>query len=193
MLDADRKWFMKEGASPAALESLKSALGQKLPANYLDTRIAKSTDNSFSVSFPCEWLLLEPGFKSTKTSRTPSSQSTAPDQTLPSLQLVLQSHLHEHDLNADRVAELCGTSKRTLARRLAELGTSLKAELDALRRKLALGALSDAVAAVEAIKKSLSTKTGGTTGGNTDDTAGQDKTTTGGGTTEEVSGSSDCG
>ena len=63
--------------------------------------------------------------------------------------------------------------------------SGLAAELDALRRKLALGALSDAVAAVEAIKKSLSTKTGGTTGGSTDDTAGQGEATTGGGTTEE--------
>ena len=113
-----------------------------LPANYLGTRIAKSTGNSFSVSFPCEWLLLEPGFKPKKTATTTSSQATAPDQTRPSLQLVLQSHLHEHDLNADRVAELCGTSKRTLARRLAELDTSLKAELDALRQAKAEAALS---------------------------------------------------
>ena len=42
--------------------------------------------------------------------------------------------MHEPGLDAEHVAHLCGISKRTLVRRLAELDTSLKHELDQLRR-----------------------------------------------------------
>lgn len=126
-----------------------------LPPGYLGTRVATSTDNSFSVSFPCEWLLLEPGIRRTKKALRTSAESNAPDQTLPSLQLILQSRLHEHDLNVDQVAELCGMSKRTLARRLAELGTSLKAELDGLRQAKAEVALATSELTISQIGQSV--------------------------------------
>ena len=42
-----------------------------------------------------------------------------------------------HVVNAGHVAHLCGISKRTLVRRLAELGTTLKQELNQLRQQQA--------------------------------------------------------
>ena len=50
---------------------------------------------------------------------------------------VLLANLHDPKLNADRVASLRSISKRTLARRLSAVASSLKDEINILRQKQA--------------------------------------------------------
>ena len=60
---------------------------------------------------------------------------------LTALRHIFDAHLHEPGLDGERIAHLCGVSKRTLYRRLSEQGTSLKQELDQLRLDKASTAL----------------------------------------------------
>ena len=104
------------------------------PADYHGIKLARTDTGGFSVSFPSSWLLLEPQLQhGNGTADTGLARSQAPEDTLLALRYVLEAHLHETGLNTERVAQLCGVSKRTLVRRLSELDTSLKAELDQLR------------------------------------------------------------
>ena len=115
-----------------------------LPPGYLDVRVARGDTMGFRVAFPCDWLLLEPAaaqelYRPKLKSR--SVHAAVPTDSLPALRHILDSHLHETGLESERVAELCGFSKRTLARRLSEHDTTLKAELDRLRAARAKTAL----------------------------------------------------
>ena len=49
----------------------------------------------------------------------------------------LQPHIHEFNLTAERVAEICGINKRTLARKLQARGTSVTQVLAEMRKTLA--------------------------------------------------------
>ena len=121
-----------------------------IPAGQAGLRLAKGADLGLSLAFPSEWLLLPPSLDGRSTTATPSASEALPAQaSVPeSLRLVLAPHLHEAGLNAERVAELCGLSKRTLARRLQQSGTSLSAEIAALRRARAERLLADPELAV---------------------------------------------
>ena len=112
-----------------------------IPPGYLNVRLAKGDSLGFRVAFPCEWLLLEPVLAQKHFQANTAAAATIPSDSLPALRHVLSRHLHETGLDAQRVAELCGFSKRTLARRLSEHNTTLKAELDALRLARAKTAL----------------------------------------------------
>lgn len=150
---------------------LKSALGRHwvgkevlatvcdpavFPGNFFDILIARGDTNGFSVAFPCQWLLLEPQlappqqpeFNGASTANTPSDMLTA-------LRHILDAHLHEAGLDGERIAHLCGVSKRTLYRRLYELDTSLKREMDQLRLKKASAALATGDKSVASIGASL--------------------------------------
>ena len=104
------------------------------PPGYHSIKLAQTDTSGFSVSFPSAWLLLQPQLKHGARPHTRTlPRSQAPEDTLLALRYILEAHLHEPGLDTGRVAQLCGVSKRTLVRRLSELGTSLKAELDQLR------------------------------------------------------------
>jgi AraC-like DNA-binding protein len=104
------------------------------PRNYHGIKLAKTGTSGFSVSFPSDWLLLEPQLHQLGgRAEQVLPRSQAPKDTLLALRYILEAHLHEPGLDTERVAKLCGVSKRTLVRRLSELDTSLKTELDQLR------------------------------------------------------------
>lgn len=108
------------------------------PSDYLGVHLAHSNTEGFSVAFPCEWLLLPPHLKSQPEKiQLHFSDSEAARTPLDALHHVLLANLHDPKLNAERVASLCGVSKRTLARRLSQMGSSLKAEIDKLRQQQA--------------------------------------------------------
>jgi AraC-like DNA-binding protein len=50
-------------------------------------------------------------------------------------------YLSQHDLNAERAAELCGFSKATLKRRLTAHRTAIFRELDIMKKEVAIDAL----------------------------------------------------
>lgn len=117
-----------------------------MPRNFWGVRIAQGNSRGLSITFPSNWLLLDAQAESWNTPLQPGAADTrAPADTLHALHYLLSAHLHEPNLGADRIARLWGVSKRTLARRLAEQGTSLKNEVDRMRQSHAESALlSDA-------------------------------------------------
>ncbi len=114
------------------------------PPGYYGIKLAQTDTSGFSVSFPSAWLLLEPQVQQ-PAGRAPRilPGSQAPEDTLLALRYILEAHLHEPRLDTGRVAQLAGVSKRTLVRRLSELNTSLKTELDQLRLERAKAMLRD--------------------------------------------------
>ena len=113
-----------------------------LPTGYLGVRVSQGDSLGFRVAFPAEWLLLEPAAaQERQRAESLSADANIPTDSLPALKHILLTHLPETDLDTARVAEICGLSKRTLARRMSELGTTLKAELDQLRATQAKSAL----------------------------------------------------
>jgi AraC-like DNA-binding protein len=108
------------------------------PHNYLDLYLAQTDTQGFNIAFPCEWLLLPPHLEPTLASAPLELRSSEVAQTpLEALHHILLANLHDPNLDSERVASLCGVSKRTLARRIAGMGSSLKTEIDALRQRQA--------------------------------------------------------
>ncbi|MEH6585011.1 MAG: helix-turn-helix domain-containing protein [Halioglobus sp.] len=106
------------------------------PSDYLGIHLAHSSTQGFTVAFPCEWLLLPPQLKNqSEQVQLQVNDSEAARTPMDALHHVLLANLHDPKLNAERVASLCGVSKRTLARRLEKMGSSLKTEIDMLRQK----------------------------------------------------------
>ena len=126
-----------------------------IPSEHLGVRVAKTGNDGFSLAFPSAWLLLKPALQQSDTKPSERLTSQAPSTSLPALRVLMAEHLHENALNTSRVAELCDMSKRTLARRLAELDTSVKAELDTLRRKAAEAALVTGQESITDIGRSI--------------------------------------
>jgi len=106
-----------------------------VPAGYRGIKTAITDTLGASISFPSTWLIspmagesLEPGRKLLPFESVPAS--TVVD----ALQQAVRPHIHEFNLDARRIAEICGLSKRTLARKLQIRGTNARQEIIALRR-----------------------------------------------------------
>lgn len=114
-----------------------------VPRQFFGVRLAKCDNWGFSVSFPGQWLLLDVNVpeNAQQVGQLPKEAAVL-DETLPALRSILNTHLHEAGLDTERVAQLCGIGSRTLIRRLANKGTTLKRELDRLRRACAEEALT---------------------------------------------------
>jgi AraC-like DNA-binding protein len=109
-----------------------------VPRGYYGIRLAVSDTLGPSISFPSEWLIWPIKFEqATAPSRRKATDhppaTLAPD----AFQQALQPHIHEFNLTSERVAEICGLNKRTLARKLQTRGTSVTQVLAEMRRTLA--------------------------------------------------------
>ena len=110
-----------------------------VPPLYLGIRTAGPDTLGASVSFPANWLIA-PLFGKARSpqQRSIPRDSNASAGTIVGLfRLALTPHIHEFDLNSDRVAGICGMSKRTLARKLQAQGTSMRKEIKSLKRERA--------------------------------------------------------
>lgn len=113
------------------------------PARYLGIRLARSGPSGFKVTFPTAWMLLKPRIKPTGQRKPTPSTVPAPSSHLDSLRVILSTYLADATLNTQRIASLCGVSSRTLARQLANQGTTVKGELDNLRSATAKSLLQN--------------------------------------------------
>jgi AraC-like DNA-binding protein len=114
-----------------------------VPEEYLGIKTAITDTFGASISFPTNWLIQShPGRNLAGTTEHVSAVSPLSGRFINALRITLQPHIHEFDLGADRVALICGLSKRTLARRLQARGTSLREELKSLRMSRAEKTLS---------------------------------------------------
>jgi AraC-like DNA-binding protein len=116
-----------------------------LPDSYLGVRTATTDTFGPSINFPCSWLFHPLAIKKTKVYNSAGlEKSPIPAQWIEALREILQHHIHEFDLSTQRVAEICGYSKRTLARKLQAHGTSIQREVAKMRRLRAEQELTNA-------------------------------------------------
>ena len=111
-----------------------------IPPGYLGIRVAATDTLGASVSFPMRWLLEKPAVSPARARAGPvKSEERAPvaSSVITSLRAVIRPHIHEFNLDAARIAQLLGFSRRTLDRLLREQGTSAHREVIALRRAFA--------------------------------------------------------
>ena len=115
-----------------------------IPPRYQGIKVARGELMELALTFPSEWTLLPMQLESAKERQHfggPGEQ--LPESVSDALRHVLKAHLHEPDLNIDRIAHLCGLNKRTLSRRLANAGTTVKHELSVQRQAAAEQALKN--------------------------------------------------
>jgi AraC-like DNA-binding protein len=106
-----------------------------LPHNYLGVRAAITDTFGPSINFPCSWLVFPLAMIRTKIyTSVELKKSPIPAQWIEAFRQNLQRHIHEFDLTTERVAEICGYSKRTLARKLQTHGTSIQREVANMRK-----------------------------------------------------------
>jgi AraC-like DNA-binding protein len=116
-----------------------------IPDGYLGIRTATTDTFGPSINFPCSWLVFPLTIKRTKAhNHAVLAKTPLPAQWIEALQQILQQHIHEFDLTSQRVAEICGYSKRTLARKLQAHGTSIQREIAKIRQARAEQALTNA-------------------------------------------------
>jgi AraC-like DNA-binding protein len=114
-----------------------------VPDEFLGIKAAITDTFGASINFPTNWLIQsQPGRNLAGTKKHTTAVSPPSGRFVNALRVTLQPHIHEFDLGADRVATICGLSKRTLARRLQTRGTSLRKELNSLRMSRAEKTLS---------------------------------------------------
>ena len=116
---------------------VKVCVSKVIPPYYLGTRVAGTDTRGASVSFPNQWLLLEPPSERQAKGNIPVAPAAPASELVSVLDQLLVPHLHEADLSTDRVAKLLGMSRRTLARQLQNNGTTLRSELARLRQQRA--------------------------------------------------------
>lgn len=106
-----------------------------LPAGYLGVHTAITDTFGASIRFPSSWLLFPLTLHKTRRYKAMDlKKAPIPDQWIEAFRQVLQGHVHEFDLTTQRIAEICGLSKRTLARRLKSHGTCVRQEVVTIRR-----------------------------------------------------------
>ncbi len=114
-----------------------------LPDSYLGVKAATTDTFGPSINFPCNWLILPLTLQKTKAyNHVELTKLPLPALWIEALRQILQHHAHEFDLTSQRVAEICGYSKRTLARKLQAHGTSIQREVTKIRLARAERALS---------------------------------------------------
>ena len=114
-----------------------------IPDKYHGIRTAITDTLGPSISFPTKWLIQSQSGRKLETISVSSNAASMPSRRfINALQVTLQPHIHEFDLDVDRVAKICGINKRTLSRRLRARRTTLRAELRKLRMTRARKKLS---------------------------------------------------
>ena len=109
-----------------------------VPDEYFGVRTALTDTLGSSISFPTFWLIKpQPGRNLGGMIKPDPAISPPSRRFINALHVTLQPHIHEFDLDVDRVARICGLNKRTLSRRLQTRGTSLREELKKMRMQKA--------------------------------------------------------
>lgn len=109
-----------------------------IPPGYLGIRTAKTDTLGALISFPAHWLLLPFGSSAKPEDPIPNRIGSSPlTSIVDAFQFAISSHIHESNLDTERAAELCGMSKRTLARKLSNRDTSCYREICRMRQERA--------------------------------------------------------
>ena len=127
-----------------------------IPPDYLGIRTAETDTLGARISFPAHWLLLPFGSNAMPEKSIPKPVGITPlTSIVDAFQFAISSHIHESGLDTNRAAELCGMSKRTLARKLSIRGTSCYREICRLRQDRAAQQLRETKLSVARIGASV--------------------------------------
>ena len=123
-----------------------------IPSNYLRIRTASTDTLGASISFPASWLLRPVAIdQSVSVPVSPPLESSPSGGLAEDFRRLIRPYLHKFDLDTDRLAVICGLSKRTLSRRLQTHGTTAQREILALRREKAEIELQDTTLSISTI------------------------------------------
>lgn len=123
-----------------------------IPKSYLGIRTARTDTLGASISFPASWLLLPLGISQPGEKPISPPLETSPSGGLADdFRKLIKPYLQEPGLDMNRVAGICGLSKRTLCRRLQAQGTTAQKEILSLRRGTAEKELQNTKLAISKI------------------------------------------
>ena len=123
-----------------------------IPPHYLGIRTASCDSMGPVLNFPSTWLLQElSDSPSVGRSALVAQKEFPATNVVESFRLAIRPHIADPDLNAEMAAAICGTRKRTLARRLQRHGTSISAEIQGLKQSRSEQELADAGKSIKAI------------------------------------------
>lgn len=127
-----------------------------LPEKYLGVHVFTGDRMGMTVRFPSAWLL-EP-FNRQAFARSSSGNQgriDVPTAFLEALRHALLPHLSTANLGVDFVAQLIGTSRQSLQRKLRAVGTTLSAEISELKKRRAIDELENSDRPITGIAASL--------------------------------------
>lgn len=123
-----------------------------IPSQYLGIRTAGTDSLGASISFPASWLLKPMTIEQSATVPVSQPLESSPSGSFTEdFRKLIRPYLPEPNLDMDRLAVICGLSKRTLSRRLQAQGTTAQREILALRRVEAEKELRDTPLAISII------------------------------------------
>jgi len=127
-----------------------------LPDAYMGASFIGGDRMGMVARFPTEWLVLQ--LDRQQMSRTPTTQGKRlkiPVGFLDGFRQVLILHLHDPGLSVDLAARLSGMSRQSLQRLLKSKGTTLSAEITALKKRRAIEYLTETQQSVAQIAGAL--------------------------------------
>lgn len=122
-----------------------------LPEDFGGIRISEHGSVGPKVSFPSEWLFYPFDVDPSLVEVDRPQMKGVPQSFAESFRQVLIAHIDDPQLDAEMAATLCDTNKRTLQLRLQKLGTTIKHEIDELRRQLAIDELENSDRSISTI------------------------------------------
>ncbi|MBU2943212.1 helix-turn-helix domain-containing protein [Shimia thalassica] len=129
-----------------------------LPKPFHGATLLKNDGTGFSIQFPAAWLshpihrIRDPA--ASRADATPLEAHLAPDF-VEATRSILKPHIWGKGLKADAAADICGYSKSTLGRRLADHGTTISDVLTDLRLEMAQFKLHNSGATIQEIALGL--------------------------------------
>ena len=126
---------------------VKTSVPDAIPFNYRDLIITKGDNRGLTIRFPQVWLTLPTALPTAlpipAEDRLSGLHYESPSNTLiHALRQALASHVHRSDLTVELAASICGINQRRLSAHLKKAGTTLKREIDLLRKDQAVKKLN---------------------------------------------------
>ena len=125
------------------------------PPGYRGVRLARSGGEGFKIGFPSEWLLLKTNIDKYGQEISTQGGAAVPVDQMEALKTVITSNIDDKHLTTERIAKLCGVSTRSLVRQLSQQGSSVKREVDLLRRNRAEFLLANSALGIEEIGRAV--------------------------------------
>ncbi len=126
-----------------------------LPPKYMGVQVIAGDRMGMTVRLPAGWLVQAFDQRGFLESSVAGEERPVPTGFVDALRHALRPHLKSRELGVDFAARLLGMSRQSLQRKLRANGTTLSAEIRALKRKRAIVDLVDSNRSIAAVAASL--------------------------------------